>query len=482
MDPQRPTQEELAAAHDAPEAVRGRGFAAFFVTAGWFHIVNQIPWPKEPFTPSLARLGAEGVMLVAGLWVLARPRNAFWPFLVYVGATWFHGLREVPRVANHWWLTFLITSALLAYGVAEARRGGSLARFVERAGPAVRWLLLVGYGFAALAKFNHAFLDPDVSCASRAWVDIGTKWYTWLPTGPFWQGAAIVATLVVEAALPVLLLTRWRGQAVVVGAVFHFLISFTPILRVPDFCSLLFATWWLFLPDETMRALARARRLVPAWSVGRTLVGAAGGVGLLAVSQAALGRWDGGQLFQSLRLTSFSAYGMVWIGAVALAVVAAPVAARPVPMRLSGWRGGWAVALIAVTVASGLAPYLGLRTRASLAMFSNLRTEDHRPNHLFMPQVYLMDAQLDLVTIVETDLAKVRKETANGERLTWWEVRYRAQEAGHGRLVYRRGDGPEVVVQDVAEAPDLMAPFSWWETRVHIFRPVDADGVSRCQW
>jgi hypothetical protein len=482
MDPQQATLGGVGAAHDAPDAVRARGFAAFFVVAGLFHVVNQIPWPKEPFIPTPARLATEVAMVAAAVWVLARPRDAFWPFLVYVAAAWLHGLREVPRVANHWWLTFLITSALLAYGVGEARRGGSLTRFVSAAAPAVRWLLLTGYAFAALAKFNDAFLDPEVSCASRAWVDIGTKWYTWLPTGPVWQHVAIFATLAVETALPVLLLTRRRGPAVVAGALFHFLISFTPILRVPDFCSLLFATWWLFLPDETMGSLARGRRMVPAWTTGRTLGAAVGAVALLALGQAAAGRFDPGQLFQSLRLTSFSMYGMTWMGAVALAVASAPTASRPVGMRLSGPLGAWAAVLVVVTVGSGLAPYVGLRTRASLAMFSNLRTEDHRPNHLFMPQTYLTDAQLDLVTIVETDLAKVRKETANGERLTWWELRYRAQEAGHGRVVYRRGAAAPVTVEDVADDAALMAPFAWWETRVHIFRPVDADGISRCQW
>jgi hypothetical protein len=473
----------------APAAYRW--FVIFWVIAGYFHIWNQIPWPAEPFEPTPARVVTELGMLGAGLWALARPRQAL-PFFVFLVWELAHGLRDVPRVANHWWITTLVAANMVGVGVAVWRRDGQLspARWFEGFAPGNRGLILVTYAFAAWAKLNTSFLDPEISCAAVTWVRIGTEWFTWLPVGPIWQQIAIWATIVVELAMPALLVTRYRGWAVLGGALFHYLISFTPILRVPDFCALLFAQWFLFTPTAVVARhdaqMERLKALLPAVTWPRAIGVVLGYHALIWGAQASVGRFDAGRWFEVLRLQGFSIYAVTWMVLYTFALVATPAAEARAPqpglLRLAtGGIGAWQAAILAVAVASGLSPYLGLRTRANLAMFSNLRTEDHRPNHLFMPQLYLTDHQLDLVDVVDTDIVKVRKELAYGGRLTWWELRYRAQEQPDGSVTYRRG-GVERAVARVGDDPELMAPFGFGETRLWIFRPVDADGKSVCQW
>ena len=123
--------------------------------------------------------------------------------------------------------------------------------------PGARGIVWLAYTFAALAKLNTDFLDPSVSCASTTWVLMGKESFHWLPQGAFWEWNAIIATVVAELSLPCLLLIpRWRHVGVLVGVAFHYLISLPPQLHVPDFASMLFAWWLLFLPNTVADRMA----------------------------------------------------------------------------------------------------------------------------------------------------------------------------------------------------------------------------------
>jgi len=138
----------------------------------------------------------------------------------------------------------------------------------------------------------------------------------------------------------------------------------------------------------------------------------------------------------------------------------------------------WAV--LAVVFLTGLAPYLGLRTRASFTMFSNLRTENGASNHRFMPQLYVVDHQLDLVEVVETDHTWFNKAMAEGERLPWWEFLYQVSEEPEAHITYRRG-GEEFTVARVGDDPVLADGVPWSQRRLLYYRPV-GEGPATCQW
>lgn len=460
-------------------------FSRMWVVAGWFHLWNQVTWPQRPWTPTATQVGVELLMIVAGIGVLRRPAHTLW-MLAFVALEVVHGLRDVPRVANHWYLTFLMATMMLGAAGVAWRRAGHLTpqAWSEAAAPGVRVILLVGYAWAAFAKFNTDFLTPEVSCASTLWNQISAQWIRGLPTGPFFDAAAIGTTLVVEAAVPLLLCSRWRYAGVLLGATFHFLISFTPVMRVPDFAAMLLAGWFLFLPPEVaLRLDARLAALdgwFPRWRP-RHVVGVV--VLLHAIPwgvQAAQGRLNVAEVFQYLRIQSFTVYGIVWLLLILLCLRDERGEVEPTPRALR-LQGPLAWTLVCATLLSGVQPYVGLRTRANLSMFSNLRTEDHRPNHLLMPQVYLVDHQNDLVEIVRTDIPKIQEELANGYRMTFWELRYRSRQRPDGQVTYRRA-GVERTVERVGDDPELSSPPAWWEEWLFVFRPVDHGGGAVCQW
>jgi hypothetical protein len=111
-------------------------------------------------------------------------------------------------------------------------------------------------------------------------------------------------------------------------------------------------------------------------------------------------------------------------------------------------------------------------------MFSNLRTEGARTNHLFMPDTALRVAsyQEDLVEVVDSNVPWLARHARTHTQITWFTLRQKVQEvAARGgvgiRVVYRRG-GALREVEAAEDDPELMGPFSWLERHWLLFRPV----------
>ena len=126
---------------------------------------------------------------------------------------------------------------------------------VIRSLPAIRALLLVAYGAAALSKWNTTFLDPTSSCANMV-----AKVASLGLVGPLGDsGLVSIAAALTETTVFVLLATPWaRTWGVMLGLTFHFTLSASPAMMVGDFTSTVFALFLLFLrPDVTARVLDR---------------------------------------------------------------------------------------------------------------------------------------------------------------------------------------------------------------------------------
>ena len=93
--------------------------------------------------------------------------------------------------------------------------------------PAARWTLVVFYAFAAFAKLNTGFLDPDTSCAVfYADQALAAARLPVLAPGGVAATALIVTTVLVELAIPLLLaIPPTRHAGVLLGLAFHGLVS-----------------------------------------------------------------------------------------------------------------------------------------------------------------------------------------------------------------------------------------------------------------
>jgi hypothetical protein len=471
-----------------------------------FHLLAQ-PGPlAEVFEGSA--LGVFTALLGgAALFVLLRPQEPR-RLLLLCGLQTVQAAALLPVLPNHWLIEFFANLCLLAtagtlmvsagrgasgLGQASPRDAAFTGRLVEHAAPALRGVLLLAYGWAAFAKLNRDFVDPAVSCASQFSLDLvrhlGLPLIGWVsgPAGALagWGTAAI--------ELSVLLLLAVRGTRVLgvaLGLLFHFLLVVDPLAITYDFSSALYALFLLFLPASfvfRMRLLVELAGDSPRAVRTRQILVGAGALFLLGAAAPSV-PW--------LAVPHLVGRKVLWL-LFALMFLASFVGA----WRAVGWRpgsdtGGAAsrrrpplatAPVLALVLLNGLAPYLGLKTAVTFTMYSNLRVEGGVSNHFLVRTPIELGALSrnvrDLVQPQASSDPEINQWAADGLLLSRFELRRAAASVPRASLTYFDPRlGSAVRRNSVADDPVLSVAPSWWQRKLLMYRPVDAEGPTHCRW
>jgi hypothetical protein len=428
-----------------------------------------------------ATLGVDPVLIVAAVAVLLRPTSATRVAALCLVQVLAAAIR-FPYVTNHWALVTAVDAMVLA-AIPSARGGGHphgdirRAVFATVAAPARAALVLV-YAFAALAKLNTDFLDPDLSCAPYLYGNVVAL----VPALPVPSAAlAIWATIVIEIAVATLLLHRrtWRIGLMLAGA-FHLLLALAGFY---EFAAVAFALYMFFLPSEAgvrvPAALGSERRgTLPTVLVATALLYAVLHASRLDAVTTALPALAAGSATGRFA-------GLLWLplGTATLAVVVRRL--RPHVEERSAhasWRvAAPAWAIVALVAVNGAAPYLGLKTEAAYTMFSNLRTEGTRWNHLVIPVgVRLFELQNDLVRPLDASDDWLRARARDGDRVVFFTFHHYVSRRPDLRVRYERA-GRVHDVEHVGADPVLSRPVPYLARKLLWFKPVPPDGRNTCQ-
>jgi len=126
---------------------------------------------------------------------------------------------------------------------------------------------------------------------------------------------------------------------------------------------------------------------------------------------------------------------------------------------------------------NGLSPYIGLKTHHGFAMFSNLRTEAHLTNHLFLPvSVRVVDWEDDAVAVLASDPGGVAANVA-GERYTWFEFRRMMIDVDDDvSVTYQRGNAEPVTVSRATNAADeVFSPPPYLYRKLFLLKEIPKD-------
>lgn len=297
---------------------------------------------------------------------------------------------KLPVVGNHEIILALVSLAVFV-SVLTSRRS-----WFERCAPAGRWILVVSYGFIALSKFNTGFLDLKTSCALLFADGLGGAFGLDPRAIPGAKVGVIMGTVVIESAIPLLLLRpRLRTYGVALALCFHFVLALDPVAHVWDFSATLFPLFLLFLPPSFLAQVARhGHRLARRSQAERGLA-----VALILVAQGFVASGATPFPLWAVAYPLWLVAGSGLLAALAWYLVVSPSsgpggsssAISPLPSDLlpAVLRLRWRLArplmpVVAIAMLVGVGPYLGLRSAAAFNMYSNLRIHDGTSNHLLI--------------------------------------------------------------------------------------------------
>ena len=362
------------------------------------------------------------VAALAALAVILRPASVPRVMLL-LGILAVELLIDLPNPWNHTVLAGVAGAAVVVWWLALAF--GSRARALdpgyvfERVSPFLRVAFICAWYIAAFAKLNEGFVDTDTTCS--VWI---LDQVPLLPLPGDLHPLLIAGTILVEFSIPTLLIfRRTRPLAIVIGFGFHFV---SALGGHTAFSGFAWSFYLLFLAPGTLaRAAVVARQTLPPRA--RTLVTRAAGSPLTwpvlaGVWLAALGLVQGlpdEQMAQARRWGAafpYVAYALAW--AWLLVGDRHRLLLRPIEGATLRFRQVVFAAALLLIVVNAASPYLGLKTRYSFTMYSNLQTEPGRWNHLIVPEtVRVFDWQESTVEFANVDDERLaRKLAQHGER------------------------------------------------------------------
>jgi len=395
----------------------------------------------------------------------------------------------MPVAGNNKMIAAFMNAGILIIGIHALLRYKSTAEIrdhmYEHMRVVARALLAVMYIYGIFHKINTDFLDPRVSCAVALYMPLADGFG--LQDNLIGKYLAIWSTFIVEAiAIVALYWKRYFAIGLLLALMFHFVIPISVYSWYMDFSSLVLALYILSVPREVSaqfydRCARLFRQLRDRFgSVGQALpfgivIGVTVAVVALLASFSSRPSIAPSHAYQSVWVLMWVVYGGVTMLLLADAALShLPWRGHPGPRRPL-----WLYAVPGVLFVISASPYVGLRTEASIAMFSNLHTEGGITNHLvitkpwdlfpYQRQVAMIKASSDpaLQDFADRNLGLVMFSL--NERLLkkpdQW-VTYELNGVTHERVT-----AASVGAQNHANA---------WERKLLIFKPVDYSRPKVC--
>ena len=476
----------------APARLHGVAFAVWAFSLAVGVLIHE--WQRAQ-----APLSLTGLTVVLAIGVLLRPWSV--PRAVALLASFgLELLIYLPDVFNHTLVVGVVGTTLVIWWLLVLRRSPADARdphyVYASIAPYLRVAFVVVLYSAALAKLNTGFLDPVTTCA--IWI-LDAIPLVAIPTAL--APLMIAGAIVVEFAIPTLLLFRQtRFLAVLIGIGFGVI---TAAAGHAPFAGFGWSFYTLFISPWTLgRVMVTVRRRIPP-QVRRELMNVAAsptgwiGVGVLGLVMMALVQLAPDTVIALAKRygasLAFSLWSLVWL---------VPLLAnwrhwfRPPRVDVATFGAGHvvlALSLVLVLV-NAASPYLGLKTRFSFTMFSNLQTEPGRWNHVVVPEaVRIFELQQGVVRFDEMSDPRLAADvtaysgpkrtssgaaTADYASMVLLAARRLASNYPDATVRYEL-DGQPHLASPVASDPILGGSVPFFVQKLGGFRPLDTEDT--CQ-
>lgn len=373
------------------------------------------------------------VLFIPAVLVLARPKVGLFLFLMCVG--YIHVFNyELPFSTrpNHPTLVLLINLGiivsalwiLLLNAIRTRQFRFDQVKWFDLFRPLVLLSVNIVYLMSVLNKLNLDFLDVNYSPVTRllnGYFEAPHLLFIpdLIPRETWFLQFGIIATLVIETAIPLMLFIRpLRLWGILLGVVFHMILSIRLYPPMAEFPTLLFAVYILALPDTTIPMLRDLWRKITTNQWIKTY-------GSLALMAGAwfffllpmVFQWP--QKQNQLLITQNEIWAYSWIAILVFYFVMLLYLLKqtrggfgePADIRWIQPRHAIVYIFPLLVFLNGLTPYMGLKNKGSWNMYSNLRVEGEYNNHLFMPTMRLFPFmnEVCIVSTSDEELDKIER-------------------------------------------------------------------------
>jgi len=385
---------------------------------------------------------------------------------------------EMPVNPNHRWILFYVAVTI----VLRVRSFAGVDAVANELQGTLRWITVIVYLFAALAKLNTAYFDPSISCGSIFGAQALELHGFAERTSTRLSSNTAIVSWIVELLLPFLLIwRRSRVFGVFLGVLFHIGLSLNFVRSFANFSTTMFLLLASWLPEDSSKIAlgtfaTRRRPAVWAWGSAVVFIAALSCCGLISPLEHVVARYVL-YLFLALPLLMITGF-LAW---------RCSIKHRCDHQERGVGRASWGVVILVLI--SAVSPYLGIKTRSGLTMYSNLRIEPNFSNHLFMPtSLDLFGYLSDTVTVTRTSDPALTQKMHDGQlQITY--LTFCSYLACQDDLCNRYNRSSEIAYQrnskEIVQALDTPLPNDcppWIARKLLMFAPLGPKSERLCLW
>ncbi len=427
---------------------------------GLGHFVDAFRQPSVFATANLESI-THVVVIGLAVWLMMRPSSTTRiGFLALANIV--EAVSAMPIMPNHKMIFFMADSAIVvSIAVFAFSNRRELTDWFTRSEPFLRLALFVTYGSATIAKLNSGWFNTELSCAAimpaREFAFLNDFLGFEIPWTSFWFMPFVIVGCELLIWLTVLF-PRLRPYGLVLAVLFHLSLSLTPVSQGLGFSYLLFPLLILYLSDDSHKfiyqkgksfiALLERKNLLIIG--GYLVIGLAVFLGYISVLSP---RAEDREVQAVIRYVP----ALIILFAIGLVIVFFALRDRSkeqvkpaigVPSVIH-----WI--LVILVALNSLAPYVGLKTYATMTMYSNIQMENGKSNHLLIPRIpvdTLVDDEIDVLASSNSELVALYN---SGYKLNWHELQRRMSEDPAASIVFVR-NGETFDLTHAYELPELV--------------------------
>lgn len=392
--------------------------------------------------------------------------------------------RIMPNLSNH--ETFVVFANLtilhvLVYSCIQNRTFKiDKKRFFDTFAPLIRIELIIFYFYVVFHKLNLDFFNPSFSCATDFYNEQNSL--KLLPVSNALYLASAYFTIIIELLIPALLcFKRTRSWGLLIGLLFHNLIAYNPINGFFDISSAVFATYVLFMEntfaDKCYEIFYKAKAKIA--SVSRWNFSYSSLIVLILL-------FIGSIIFMQnivYRINDYFRY-ILWTGFSIFIIFAFLSTFKMTGVERISFRALHpSLYLVPIIIfIHGLSPYLGLSTDYNFSMFSNLRTEGGKTNHLIVPaSTQIFDYQKDLIEVISSTEPAIQLLADENKYVVLHAFNGMIRHFDPKRIEYIRDGKRFIYDKDIPNMQQgLPKTPSFLERKLLGFRPISRSEIQPC--